>query len=73
MAFQILGLSYDFHSGQANANLNSPPPPGTNSFANVMVSFQLKPTPSGNTPDAATQAEIRAEAKRLLLEAAAIL
>jgi hypothetical protein len=73
MAFQILGLSYDFHSGNAVANLNKQFVPPSNAFANVMVNFQLKPAPSGGTPDAATEAEIRAEAKQMLLEAAAAL
>jgi hypothetical protein len=73
MAFEISGLSYDFHNGNALANLNKKQESGSPDYATIMVNFKLKPTPSGGTPDAATQAEIRLEAKRLLLDAAAAL
>ena len=39
----------------------------------VQLTFQLKPVPTGGTPDAATAAEMKAEAKRILTEAAAAL
>jgi hypothetical protein len=73
MAFEISGLSYDFHNGNAVATLNKTPDSSSRDHATIMVNFKLKQALSGGTPDAATQAEIRLEAKRLLLDAAAAL
>jgi len=73
MAFQIVSLTFDFHGGNANVVLNEPPTPPTGMYSTVQVQFPLKPVPSGGTPDAATAAEIRAEAKKRLMEAAAAL
>jgi hypothetical protein len=39
----------------------------------VSANFSLKPKPTGETPDAATEEEIKAEAKAALLAAAAAL
>jgi len=64
MAFEISGLSYDFHNGNAVANLNKTPDSSSRDHATIMVNFKLKAAPSGGTPDTATQAEIRLEAKR---------
>jgi hypothetical protein len=73
MAFQIIQLSYDFHTGMGVVSLNEQPVPPATGFKNVMTNFQLKPTPTGGTPDAATEAELKAEAKAILLAAAAAL
>jgi hypothetical protein len=73
MTYQIVQLTYDFHSGAGVVSLNEAPTPPQTAYRQVMVNFPLKPTPSGGTPDAATAAELKAEAKRILTEAAATL
>jgi hypothetical protein len=73
MAFQITQLNFDFHGGAGLVSLNEAPTPPDTTYRQVMVNFPLKPAPTGGTPDAATAAELKAEAKRLLLEAAAAL
>jgi len=73
MAFQIQSLNFDFHGGTANVVLNEQPTPPSTNYKMVQLSFQLKPVPTGGTPDAATAAEMKAEAKRILADAAAAL
>lgn len=70
MAFQINQLTFDFHSGVASVSLSEPPVPPARNSKNVGVNFPLKPTPTGGTPDSTTEAEMRAEAKRILQDAA---
>lgn len=73
MAFQLNQLTFDFHSGNGLVSLNEAPTPPDTAYRQVMVNFPLKPAPTGGTPDAATAAELKAEAKRILLDAAAAL
>ena len=70
MAFQIAQLSFDFNNGNGVVQLNQPPTPPARINTQVTVIFPLRPKPTGGTPDAATEAELRAEAKQVLLAAA---
>jgi hypothetical protein len=70
--FDIQLVSYGLQGGNANVVLQKVRPPG-HDFGMVNVQFKLKPAPTVGTPDAAIAAGIRAEAKQLLLDAAAAL
>jgi hypothetical protein len=73
MAFQLNQVTFDFRSGMGTVALFEQPVPPSTAFKNVSANFSLKPKPTGETPDAATEEEIKAEAKAALLAAAAAL